>query len=249
MIKAVIIDDEKNAREAIQQIIEKYFDEIQVIGFADDVKSGTNLILQLNPDLVLLDIKLPDGTGFDILNQFTKINFFTIFITAYNIHAIKAFKFSALDYLLKPIDIDDFKLAINKVVKAKEEQDTKKKLEVFLENIENISKEVKKIVLKTSDSIHLVKVNEILRCQSEGNYTKFFFTSKNPVLVSKNIKEYYDILKDYQFFRPHQSHIVNINYIKRYHKLNGGSLIMQDDSSVPVSTRKRDDLMKIFESI
>ena len=249
MIKAVIIDDEKNAREAIQHIIDKHFNEIQVIGFADDVQSGTKLISQLKPELVLLDIKLPDGTGFDILNHFSDINFFTIFITAYNKHAIKAFKFSALDYLLKPIDIDEFRAAINKVIKAQEEQNTKKKLEIFLENIDNISKEVKKIVLKTSDSIHLVQVNEILRCQSEGNYTKFFFINKSPILVSKNIKEYYEMLKDYQFFRPHQSHIVNINFIKRYHKLDGGSLIMQDDSNVPVSTRKRDDLMKIFENI
>ncbi len=249
MIKTVIIDDERNAREAIRQMVDKFFSEITIVGIADDVKSGAEIIKQLKPDLVLLDIKLPDGTGFDILNEFNEINFFTIFITAYNKHAVKAFKFSALDYLLKPIDIDEFKLAIDKVIKAKEDQNTKKKLDIFLENIHNISKEVKKIVLKTSDSIHLVQVNEILRCQSEGNYTKFFFTNKSPILVSKNIKEYYEMLKDYQFFRPHQSHIVNINYIKRYHKADGGSLIMQDDSSVPVSTRKRDDLMKIFDSI
>lgn len=249
MIKTVIIDDEKNAREAIRQMVDKFFSEITIVGIADDVKSGTEIIKQLKPDLVLLDIKLPDGTGFDILNEFNEINFFTIFITAYNKHAVKAFKFSALDYLLKPIDIDEFKLAIDKVIKAKEDQNTKKKLDIFLENIHNISKEVKKIVLKTSDSIHLVQVNEILRCQSEGNYTKFFFTNKSPILVSKNIKEYYEMLKDYQFFRPHQSHIVNINCIKRYHKADGGSLIMQDESSVPVSTRKRDDLMKIFDSI
>jgi len=249
MIKAIVIDDEKNAREAIQQIIDKYFKEISVISLADDVKSGIRLITELNPDLVLLDIKLPDGTGFDILNHFQDIQFFTIFITAYDKHAIQAFKFSALDYLLKPIDIDEFKLAIDKLLKAREERNTKQKLEIFLENIQNISKEVKRIVLKTSDSIHLVQVNEILRCQSEGNYTKFFFTNKSPILVSKNIKEYFEMLKDYQFFRPHQSHIVNINYIKRFHKLDGGSLIMQDDSIVPVSTRKREELMKIFDNM
>jgi len=249
MIRALIVDDEKNAREAIQQIIVKYFTDIVVVGFADDVQSGIQLITKLKPDLVLLDIKLPDGSGFDILNHFTEIPFFTIFITAYDKHAIQAFKFSALDYLLKPIDIDEFRGAIDKLIKAKEEQNTKQKLEIFLENIQNISKEVKRIVLKTSDSIHLVQVNEILRCQSEGNYTKFFFTNKSPILVSKNIKEYYDILKDFQFFRPHQSHIVNINYIKRFHKLDGGSLIMQDDSSVPVSTRKREELMKIFDNM
>lgn len=249
MIQAIIIDDEKNAREAIKQIVEKHFEDINIVGNADDVNSGVKLISNLQPNLVLLDIKLPDGTGFDILDHFDEINFFIIFITAYNEHAIKAFKFSAIDYLLKPIDIDEFKLAINKVKRTREQQNTKKKLEAFIANIDNISKEVKKIVLKTSDSIHLVNVNEILRCQSEGNYTKFFFTSKPALMVSKNIKEYYDMLKDYQFFRPHQSHIVNINFIKQYHKPDGGYLIMQDESTVPVSTRKRDDLMKIFESI
>ncbi|MFO7827958.1 MAG: LytTR family DNA-binding domain-containing protein [Bacteroidales bacterium] len=249
MIQAVIIDDEKNAREAIKQIVEKHFDDINIIGDADDVSSGVKLISNLQPGLVLLDIKLPDGTGFDILNQFDEINFSTIFITAYNEHAIKAFKFSAIDYLLKPIDIEEFKLAVKKVKKARHQQNTKKKLEAFLENIDNISKEIKKIVLKTSDSIHLINVNEILRCQSEGNYTKFFFINRPALMVSKNIKEYYEMLKDYQFFRPHQSHIVNINFIKQYHKLDGGYLIMQDDSTVPVATRKRDELMKIFERI
>ena len=249
MLKTLIIDDEKNAREAIAKIAEQYCDNISIIGYAEDVESGVKAIKKYNPDLVLLDIKMPDGTGFDILQQIDNINFSTIFITAFNEYAIKAFKFSAIDYLLKPIDVDEFKSAIEKVEKAKEQQNTKLKLDVFLENINNISKEVKKIILKTSDSIHLINVNEILRCESDGNYTKFYFTNQSPIMVSKNLKEYYDMLKDYQFFRPHQSHIININFIKRYHKPDGGYLIMQDDSNVPVSTRKRDELMKIFESI
>src|SRR6056297_2468292 len=215
MIKAIIIDDEKNARQAIKQIVERNFQNIFIAGDADDVKSGVQLISKTSPDLVFLDIKLPDGTGFDILKQAQQTDFSTIFITAYNEHAIKAFKFSALDYLLKPIDIDELKIAIEKVNKTHQVENTKKKLEVFLENINNINKEVKKIVLKTSESIHLINVNNILRCESDGNYTKFYFTDRPPLLVSKNIKEYFEMLKDYQFFRPHQSHIVNINYIKQ----------------------------------
>ena len=249
MIKAVIIDDEKNAREAIKQIVEKHFPDISIIGDADDVKTGVKLILETSPGLAFLDIKLPDGSGFDILKQLQEIDFSTIFITAYNEHAIKAFKFSAIDYLLKPIDIEEFKEAVNKVKKALDQKNTKKKLEAFLENINNISKEVKKIILKTSESIHLINVNNILRCESDGNYTKFYFTDRPSLLVSKNIKEYFEMLKDYQFFRPHQSHIVNINFIKQYHKSDGGYLIMQDDSTVPVSTRKREELMEIFNSI
>jgi len=249
MIKAIIIDDEKNARQAIKQIVERNFQNIFIAGDADDVKSGVQLISKTSPDLVFLDIKLPDGTGFDILKQAQQTDFSTIFITAYNEHAIKAFKFSALDYLLKPIDIDELKIAIEKVNKTHQVENTKKKVEVFLENINNINKEVKKIVLKTSESIHLINVNNILRCESDGNYTKFYFTDRPSLLVSKNIKEYFEMLKDYQFFRPHQSHIVNINYIKQYQKQDGGFLIMQDDSTVPVSTRKKDELMNIFNSI
>jgi two-component system LytT family response regulator len=249
MIEAVIIDDEKNARQAIKQIIEKHFPDISVVGDADDVKSGVELISKISPSLVFLDIKLPDGTGFDILKQFNNVGFSTIFITAYNEHAVKAFKFSAIDYLLKPIDIDELKEAVKKVKKTHEQQNTKKKIEVFFENINNINKEVKKIILKTSESIHLVNVNNILRCESDGNYTKFYFTDRQALFVSKNIKEYYEMLKDYQFFRPHQSHIVNINYIKQYQKQDGGFLIMKDDSTVPVSTRKKDELMKIFNNI
>ncbi|MCK5171710.1 MAG: response regulator, partial [Bacteroidales bacterium] len=167
MLKTLIIDDEKNAREAIAKIAEQYCDNISIIGYAEDVESGVKAIKKYNPDLVLLDIKMPDGTGFDILQQIDNINFSTIFITAFNEYAIKAFKFSAIDYLLKPIDVDEFKSAIEKVEKAKEQQNTKLKLDVFLENINNISKEVKKIILKTSDSIHLINVNEILRCESD----------------------------------------------------------------------------------
>ena len=249
MLRTIIIDDEKNAREAIAKIAKQHCDNISIIAFADDVESGIIAIKKYNPDLVFLDIKMPDGSGFDLLKEINDINFFTIFITAFNEYAVKAFKFSAIDYLLKPIDTNEFKLAVKKVEKAKKQQNTKMKLDVFLENIDNISKEVKKIVLKTSDSIHLINVNKILRCESDGNYTKFYFTNKTSIMVSKNLKEYYDMLKDYQFFRPHQSHIININFIKRYHKPDGGSLIMQDDSRVPVSTRKKDELMKIFESI
>lgn len=249
MLRTIIIDDEKNAREAITRISEQHCNDISIIAYADDVESGIKAITKFKPDLVLLDIKMPDGTGFDILRQIDNISFSTIFITAFNEYAIKAFKFSAIDYLLKPIDVDELKSAVAKVIEAKKQENTKMKLDVFLENIDNISKEAKKIILKTSDSIHLINVNEILRCESDGNYTKFYFTNQQSIMVSKNLKEYYDMLKDYQFFRPHQSHIININFIKRFHKLDGGHLVMQDDSIVPVSTRKRDELMKIFESI
>lgn len=248
MLRTLIIEDEVNAQEALQKLIENHCDNVKIISLANTVKSGINDIKVHNPDLVLLDIKLSDGSGFDILKQIDSSNIHVIFTTAYNEFAIKAFKFSAIDYLLKPIDIDEFKDAIDKVVIAQDQKNTQKKLDVFLENINNMSKEVKKIVLKTNDSIHLVNVNDILRCESDGNYTYFYFTNQAPVLVSKNLKEYYEMLKDYQFFRPHQSHIVNINYIKKYHKLDGGYLILQDKSTIPVATRKRDELMKIFET-
>lgn len=249
MMRAVIIDDEKNAREAIAKALQSYCKEIEVVGMADGVDNGYHLIMEAKPDLVFLDIQMPDGSGFDLLNQIKHIDFFVVFITAYNDYAIKAFKFSAIDYILKPIDHSELIETAEKVKKAQNAKETQLKVDTFLANIHSISKDTKKIVLKTSENIHLINVKEIIRFQSDGNYTIFYIDGGLKIMVSKNIKEYYELLKDYGFFRAHQSHVVNIGYIKQFHKPQGGTLIMKDNSQVPVSTRKREELMKIFENL
>jgi two-component system, LytTR family, response regulator len=248
-MRTLIVDDEKKARETIRSIIQLYCSEIKIVGEADSVSSGIELIKKEKPDLIFLDINLNDGSGFDLLKQFNPITFKTIFITAYQEHALKAFRFSALDYILKPVNPDELIAAVEKAKNFQIKEDINVKFESFITNMENISREVKKIVLKTSDSIYVVNVNEIVRCEADGNYTSFFLSNGKKILVSNTLKEYDDMLSPYNFFRAHQSHLVNIDYISSYEKKEGGYLIMKDKSEVPVSTRKKEPLLRLLEKI
>lgn len=249
MMRALIIDDEKKARETIKSVIQLYCPDILIVGEADSVKTGIDLISGENPDLIFLDINLNDGTGFDLLKKISLINFKTIFITAYQEFALKAFRFSALDYILKPINPDELVIAVEKAKSNLVKENMSMKFETFISNMENITKEVKKIVLKTSDSIHVISVNEIVRCEADSNYTVFFLTNGKKILVSNTLKEYDEMFSSYHFFRAHQSHLVNINYISSYEKKEGGYLIMKDKSKVPVSMRKKESLLRLLEKI
>jgi two-component system LytT family response regulator len=249
MIRTVVIDDEKKARETIIEMLGYYCKEVEVVGEAKDVLSATGVIKKSNPDLVLLDIKMPDGTGFDLLRKFDNIDFHIVFITAYEEYAINAFKFSALDYLLKPIDPDDLVNAIEKVEKRIKKDELELKVGALLENIGQISGKEKKLVLKTTSNIHVVNLDEIIRCQSDKNYTHFHTVEGEKIIVSKTLKDFDELLRDYNFYRVHQSHLVNLSFIKRYEKTDGGFLVMKDNSKVPVSFRKKEELMKIFKSM
>lgn len=186
-----------------------------------------------------------DGTGFDLLKKFEKISFKVIFITAHEEHAIKAFKFSALDYILKPLTAGELLNAVEKVIDLKQKEETELKLSAFLSNLDKI----KKIVLKTAESIHIVQVKNIIRCEADVNYTTFFLDNDDKLVVSKTLKEYSELLEPSGFYRTHQSHLVNLDHILRYDKTEGGHLVMADESIVPVSSRKRDNLFKVFENM
>jgi two-component system, LytTR family, response regulator len=248
-MRAVIIDDEKKARETIRSIIELYCPDVDLIGEADSVKTGIELINTQKPEIVFLDINLNDGSGFDLLKKVNSINFKTIFITAYEDHALKAFKFSALDYILKPVDPDDLTAAVEKAKSFQQHDNMNLKLETFISNMENITRDIKKIVLKTSDSIHVVNINEIVRCEADGNYTVFMLAGGKKILVSNTLKEYDEMLSPFQFFRVHQSHLVNIDFISSFEKKDGGYLVMKDKSIVPVSIRKKEPLLRLLEKI
>ncbi|HUX55179.1 MAG TPA: LytTR family DNA-binding domain-containing protein [Williamwhitmania sp.] len=249
MLKTIIIDDEVMAREAIGNMVTLYCPNLELTATADGVATGYEAIKKHNPDLVLLDIKLTDGTGFDLLQMFESINFKFIFITAYEEYAIQAFKFSALDYLLKPIDPNDLIASVEKLNESIHKEDENLKLKAFMANIQGVTPELKKIVLKTAESIHLVNVKDIIRCESSSNYTLFFFTDNTKLLVSKTLKEFDEMLSPYGFFRAHQSHLINLNFLDRYDKAEGGTLILKDKSSIPLAVRKREQLMKIFENL
>lgn len=248
MIRAVVIDDETMARETILEMVDLYCQEVEVVGEAEDVKSGIMLIKNTSPDLLLLDIQLTDGTSFDILKNLNGKDFKVIFITAYEDYALKAIKFSALDYILKPIDPNELTLAINKARESLEQRDTSVKLQALFNNMDHLS-DNKKIVLKTANNVHLISLNDIIRCQSDKNYTHFHIRNHEKVVVSKTLKEFEDILSEYKFFRAHQSHLINLAHIKRYEKADGGYLVMIDNSIVPVSFRKKDELMKAFNTL
>ncbi len=246
MINVIVIDDEKRMADSIARMIEENSSGFAIAGVAHSVKTGVELINKHKPDLITLDINLPDGSGFDILKQVEERDFKIIFITAYEAHALKAIKFSALDYFLKPIDELEFTDALRKVKTAHKAEKNRLVLDALLSGLNGKPKEQKKIVLKTVDDIHLVKVDDIIRCESDGNYTTFHLTNKRSLMASKNLKEFEDLLVDYGFFRAHHSHLINLNYIDRYHKPHGGLVYMADKSEIPVSVRRKERLLKVF---
>jgi len=249
MIRALIIDDESKARESIIHLIKLTFKNVESVGEADSVSSGIKAIKKLKPNLVFLDIQLEDGTGFDILNQLNEIDFQIIFITAFNEYAVKAFKYAAMDYLMKPVNPQEFVKAVERAIKSHEKDDFQTKFNAYLSHIKDGSIEHKKIILKTSESINLIKVNDIIRCEADRGYTDFFLRDGTKILVSKGLKDYDDMLQDFSFIRTHQSHLINLNYIKSFVKADGGYILMTDGSTVPVSSRKREYVFKIFEDL
>jgi len=250
MIKAVIIDDETHARQSIRKILELQFGEVNILGEAGNVADSVQLIDDNKPDLVFLDIDLPDGNGFDILNKVNYKQFKIIFITAHQEYAIQAIKFSAFDYILKPLNPSELIQSVNKVLAEKYIPGSfEDKLNTFFSNYSNTSPELKRIVLKTSDKIHVVDIKNIIRFESDNSYCTIYINSGKKIVVSKSIKSYEEMLNTLGFMRVHQSHLVNCNYINYYEKQYGGSLVMSDNSNIPVSNQKKPVLFAYLDSL
>lgn len=243
-IKTFIIDDEKNARETLKILFKKYFPEVDIIGEADSIKTGIELLNNKSADLVFLDIEFPTGTGFDILAGINKIDFDIIFVTAFDQYAIDAFRFSAVDYILKPVKINIFKEAINKFKQKRKYKDKDQKFRILIDNFNN---NIHRIVLPTRKGFIVVKIKDIIRCEGDRNYTNFFFVNNKPMLVSRTIKEFEELLTNHNFFRIHQSHLVNINHITEYIRGKGGEIKMSDNSELPVSKYRKKDFLKYFK--
>lgn len=247
MKKALIIDDENRTRELIAKMIDSFGFDIETLPIGENVQSGIKAIDELKPDIVFLDIQMPDGTGFDVLKSVQNKNFEVIFITAHEEFAIKAIKFSALDYLLKPIDPMELRAAVEKAIKAIDDKKEESQFEALQNNIQPHQK--KRLVLKTQESVFVVELDEIVRCEADRNYTSFFLVSGKKILVSKTLKEYETLLSSSNFLRVQQSHLINLDYVDRYDKGNGGSVVMKDGSEVPLSPAKRDIFFKILENL
>ncbi|WCC45325.1 LytTR family DNA-binding domain-containing protein [Tenacibaculum finnmarkense] len=246
-LTAIIVDDMPSALEMLQNDILTHHQEIEIIGTAKSVVEAAILLQKLQPDILFLDIMLGDGTSFDVLEIHPNLTSKVIFVTAGDEFAIKAFKFAAIDYILKPYSNDDLSTAIDKAknqIKPAVEQ-----LSVLQESIKQPNLRPKKISLNTTDKIVVVNLDDIVRCKSDNNYTEFFFIDGQHLLVSKTLKYFADMLKEFNFIRIHQSHLVNIQYIKEFIKSDGGYLVLKNKITVPVSVRKRNEVITLLGKI
>lgn len=243
-ITAVVVDDIKNFREDLIQDLNEFAPEIEVIGQAEGVVDAGKIIRSKKPDVVFLDIQIKQGTAFDLLELLGDVKFKIIFTTASDEFAIKAFKLSAIDYLLKPIDIDELKYSINKL---KEQQLVS--VSSLKENLTENDNSKKRLALHSQDKIEMVPLGQIVRCESNINYTQFFLSDGSKILVTKTLKEFDVMLSSFGFVRVHQSHLINMSFLKEYIKQDGGYLKLNDGSSVPISSRKKSQVLKLLNGV
>tara|TARA_B100001250_G_C19612168_1_gene705448 strand:- start:65 stop:808 length:744 start_codon:yes stop_codon:yes gene_type:complete len=247
MKRALVIDDEKRTRNFITMLISSFGLDIEVVGQAESVVTALESINKNKPDLIFLDIQMPDGTGFDVLKALNDKNFEVIFITAHEEFAIKAIKFSALDYILKPIDPDELKSALVSALASMNLKREDSQFKALQNNLQPTQK--RKLVLKTQESVYVIEMDDIIRCESDKNYTFFHLKTGKKILVSRTLKEYETLLSSYSFYRIQQSHLVNLNYVDRYDKFDGGSVIMKDGTSVPLSPAKKELFFQLLENM
>lgn len=251
MVKAVIIEDEKKSQLALVAMLERYCPNVLILGEADGMRSGISMIRSAKPDVIFLDIQMPDGSGFRLLEEVRDMDLEIIFTTAFDQYAIKAIKYSALDYLLKPIVPQELVDAVKKVEDRKilKNANNSQNIDVLLDNIKSKSAEKQRIILTTAEKIHVINVNDILRCESDNYYTNFFFTDGTKLLISKTLKENENLLREHSFVRPHKSHLINTKYIKGFLKNEGGFIVMTDGSQIPVSRRRKEEIMEIISNL
>lgn len=248
MIRCVIVEDEEMARKVLKSLLAQYCQDVMVCAEADDITSGQEMIEAFRPDLVFLDIEMPGGSGFKLLNNIKDIDFEVVFITAYEQFAIKAIRHDALDYLLKPVDPKELIAAVEKVKDAKYKKTLKKQYDSLLKNINPEQLTVKKISISTSDKIHLIEVDNIIRCESDNYYTIIYFKDGTNLLVSKTLKEMEQKLEEYDFVRTHKSHLVNMRSIMNFIK-DEMMVLLTDGVKVPVSKRKKEKILEVINNL
>ena len=240
MLKTIIVDDENNAIKTLQSYIHKYVEDVSVVGIAHNKEEAIDLMNSTAFDLVLLDVNLGDGTGFEVLENVNTNNFYVIFTTAYDQHAIKAFKYSALDYLLKPINPEEFKDAIDRLKLITQKHQVK---QIAYAN-QYINTELQnKVVINSSNEIHFLDIKDILRLESDKNYTDIFLTNGQKITSTKTLKFYETLLPDTIFYRIHQKHLINVGFIQKFLKEDGGYILLSDGSKLEVSRRNKEDFL------
>lgn len=238
-LKTIIVDDEQDAVNFIRSIIDEYCPKLEVVGTAHSAREGAKLIIERGPNLVFLDVEMPHGSGFDLLAKFPEKSFDVIFITAFNHYAIKAIKFSAVDYILKPININEFITAVDKAIDKRNNPENR--YESFTTLLENVRSSLPaKLAIPTSDGMEYLNTQEIIRIEADRSYSWFYLINHRKVLVSRNLKEYQELLSERNFFRTHNSHLVNLEHVKKFIRHEGGAVELDDGSQIPISRGKRD---------
>ena len=244
MLKAVIVDDEIAAIDSLEILLDNCQKDITVAGKASNIDDAQKTIAKTKPDVVFLDIEMPNGSGFDLLDRFDSIDFSIIFITAFNQYAIKAFKYAAVDYILKPVDINTLCSAIGRINNTKT-QDNSEKLSILQESIDNDKPQ--RIALSTQDSIEIVYTDDIIQLEAEGNYTKVYTLHNKPIIISRTIKDYEEFLPTKVFFRSHKSHLINFKHIKKVYK-NQNYIEMVDNNLAYISRRKKNEFFEAMNA-
>jgi|SRR5690554_3605688 len=249
MVRAIIIDDEPDGCEAIRMVLAKHCPEVAVQRICNHPEAGLNAINNLDPDLVFLDIQMPGMTGFDLLQRLTPFTFKVIFVTAYDSYAIKAIKFSALDYLLKPIDAEELTAAVEKVKQSLDQENNRFKYQAIANNLQHISGKINRIAVPTLDGIEFFNTDDIVFCRADGSYTSICLEDGNSCLISKNLREFEHLLMESGFYRVHHSFLVNMKHVQKYIKGEGGYIIMSGGYHVDVSRRKKEGFLNSLHKI
>ncbi len=244
MIRTVLIDDETDSIRVLQKLLETYCPQVEVVGTAEGVETGLEVIQATHPDLLLLDIEMTQGNAFDLLNQLRPLTFQVIFVTAFDNYAIRAFKYSAVDYLLKPVDIDELVSAVRRVAERSQQRSIIDQMQVFLDNMGTYSLAQQKMAVPTVDGLIFINLREVVRLEAKSSYTQINLENGEVVMATRTIKDYEDILPETLFCRIHNSHIINLQKIEKYHKGRGGYVILEDGSEIEVASRRRQEFMR-----
>ncbi len=246
MMKAIIIDDERSSQITLTNMLNEFCEGVKVVAVENAVLAGVDAIKKYQPDLVFLDVEMPVHNGFKLFDHFEEPQFHTIFTTAFQKYAIKAFKFSAVDYLLKPIDLEELKIAVNRVSVRKEKDITKRKMGTLLDNLNNVNQ---RLILPATDGYHFVALKNIIRCESQNNYTFFYLTNGKKILVSKTLKVFSKMLEDHNFFRISRSDLINLSHIEKIGRQKSPSVTLSDKTVLNVSLRRKESFLKLLEKL
>ncbi|MBS1686144.1 MAG: response regulator transcription factor [Bacteroidetes bacterium] len=248
-MRAIIVDDEILVAQNLNLLLNRYCPDVQVLGMVHSASEAEKLIRAEEPDLVFLDVEMPGGNGFDLLRRFSQIRFGIIFVTAFDHYAVQAIKFSAIDYLLKPIDINELRAAVAKAQEQQKSRSINQSLNILLHNMAQPATRLQKLSLPTLDGMTFISINDIVYCQSDGNYTLFFLDNGDKLLITRQIGVYEELLPEPLFCRIHRQYIINVNKVTRYVKGRGGHVVMSDGREIDVAVRKKDDFLNAYSLI